>query len=506
MSTGAPQTADREVLLARAAYVDRVTATGKSALEYAFGHVTLVDASLSEQVRRDEVTKLDESELLARLEELEAAERAAQAGKSAVLAELAARSRPGDRVGEAVGVALGVSPQAADRRVDEAALAHQAHPLLIDVHGLGLVSSTGVSVLLEAVRGLDAEATTRVVAAVLDRLGRTAVTRSLPAYVRRSTLREHREARRVLTAHPLSRMSRDDLAGVPAEHRSRMRAHATPGQLKRWARQEIAKLPTESLDRAASAGERTACVELGATNADGMSLLSVFGNAVANLACAERIDAIARHRRAQLAADAKTTGDATPIAPLDVLRAAVAHDLILGRLTAEEQALAGWDTTHPDATGTRLNLTVLVDKQGAPTLPRYGLVAPSVLADLTALSGSTGGRVTVTVVDEQPCPGTHPEGGADDPYEPPESLRRWIKVRDQTCRFPGCVRPAQSCEQDHTIPWPNGPTCSCNLSALCKRHHRFKHHAPGWTLTNDGQGRLTWHAPSGQTYDAAPDG
>jgi hypothetical protein len=300
-------------------------------------------------------------------------------------------------------------------------------------------------------------------------------------------------------------MSREDLAGVPGEQRSRMRAHATPGQLKRWAKQEIAKLPGEALDRAATSGEQTARVELGATNADGMSFFSIFGNAVANLACAQRIDVIARHRRAQLAAEAKLTGDATPIASLDVLRVAVAHDLILGRLTKQEQALAGWDTTHADASGTRVDLTVLLDRNGAPTLPRYGLVAPSVLAELTALSARTGGQVTVTLVDEQPCRGTHQDGGEGDPYEPPESLRRWIKVRDQTCRFPGCVRPAQNCEQDHTIPWPNGPTCSCNLSAVCKRHHLFKHHAPGWGLTNHGNGRLTWHAPSGQRYDAAPE-
>ena len=160
MPTGAMHTADREVLLSRAAHFDRATGAGRSALEYAFGHVTLVDSSLTEQARRNEVTNQDESELLARLEGFEAAERAAQAGKSAVLAELAARSRPGDRVGEAVGVALGVSAQAADRRLDQAALAHQAHPLLVDVHGLGLVSTAGVSVLLEAVHGLDAEATT----------------------------------------------------------------------------------------------------------------------------------------------------------------------------------------------------------------------------------------------------------------------------------------------------------------------------------------------------------
>ena len=167
------------------------------------------------------------------------------------------QSHPGDRIGDQVGVALGVSGQAADRRLDEAARAHQAHPLLVDVHGLGLVSTSGVSALLEAVAGLSAESTTRVVAGVLDRLGRPAIPRSLPACAPRSTLVEHREARKALAAQPLSRMTRDDLAGIGAEQRSRMRAHATPGQLKRWAGQEIAKLPTEAVEDASRAGQRT---------------------------------------------------------------------------------------------------------------------------------------------------------------------------------------------------------------------------------------------------------
>jgi hypothetical protein len=502
MSASTLEGADRGALLSS---VDLVAAAGRSALESAFAHITLVDSSLTEQSERDEVTHLDASELLERLEAYEVAERAAQAGKAAVLAQLAVRSHPGDRIGDQVGVALGVSGQAADRRLDEAARAHQAHPLLVDVHGLGLVSTPGISALLETVAGLSAESTTRVVAGVLDRLGRTAIPRSLPACARRSTLLEHRQARKALAAQPLSRMTRDDLAGIGAEQRSRMRAHATPGQLKRWAGQEIAKLPTEAVEDASRAGQRTACVELGTTTADGMAYLSILGNAAANLACFERIDVIARHRRAQLTAERRTTGDETPIASLDMLRAAVAHDLILGRLTEAEQALVGWDTSHPDASGTRINLTVLLDKRGAPTLPRYGLVAPTVLADLTALSATTGGRATVTVLEEQPCRGTHLDGGRSDSYEPPQALRRWIRLRDQTCRFPGCVRPAQNCEQDHTIPWPNGPTCACNLSSLCKRHHRFKHHADGWGLSNHGGGRLTWHAPSGQTYEAEPD-
>jgi len=474
------------------------------ALEDALAHLELVRESLAEQAVRDEIPYLDESELLERLERYEAGERAAQAGKSAVLAELAERSRAGDRVGDRVGVVLGIRGQSADRRLDEAVRANRVHPLLVDVHAAGLVSSAGVSALLDVVSGLDEAATRQVIGAVLDRLGRTAVPRSLPARAGSASRREHQARRRALAARPLSRMSREDLAGIDREERARMRAHATPGQLRRWATLELARLDPDSVREKAD-GDQTSYVELGPSGADGKSVLGLYTDAAINLAAFTRIDTVARHRQAELKGEARASGDKTAVAPLDVLRAQVMSDLLLGRLTPEEQALAGWDSSHPDATGSRVNLTVLLDRDGAPTLPRYGLASPEVLVGLVELSRTSGGRTTVRVVEEVPCPGEHVSRGHEDPYEPPEALSRWIRVRDQTCRFPGCVRPAQTCEQDHTIPWPNGPTCACNLSSLCKRHHLFKHHPNGWTLTNHETGRLTWHAPGGLEFPVEPD-
>jgi len=85
-------------------------------------------------------------------------------------------------------------------------------------------------------------------------------------------------------------------------------------------------------------------------------------------------------------------------------------------------------------------------------------------------------------------------------YRPPPSLRHLITVRQPTCAFPGCRRPAARCDEDHTVPYDQGGrTCECNLAPLCRRHHRAKQ-APGWHLTQDQPGQMTWRLPSGRSY------
>ena len=49
----------------------------------------------------------------------------------------------------------------------------------------------------------------------------------------------------------------------------------------------------------------------------------------------------------------------------------------------------------------------------------------------------TGGKAVTRVVEPVTCPGEHPNGGADDPYEPSTAMRRTVEVRDLTCIFPG---------------------------------------------------------------------
>ncbi|MBD8606347.1 DUF222 domain-containing protein [Aeromicrobium sp. CFBP 8757] len=45
-----------------------------------------------------------------------------------------------------------------------------------------------------------------------------------------------------------------------------------------------------------------------------------------------------------------------------------------------------------------------------------------------------------------------------------------------TCQGPGCMVPAERCDIDHRIPYPEGPTRGDNLGPLCRRHHTYKGH------------------------------
>jgi hypothetical protein len=57
---------------------------------------------------------------------------------------------------------------------------------------------------------------------------------------------------------------------------------------------------------------------------------------------------------------------------------------------------------------------------------------------------------------------------------PSPKLRIGIQIRDGSCRFPTCTRPAEACDLDHKIPNPRGPTTGDNLAPLCRRHHNMK--------------------------------
>jgi hypothetical protein len=90
-------------------------------------------------------------------------------------------------------------------------------------------------------------------------------------------------------------------------------------------------------------------------------------------------------------------------------------------------------------------------------------------------------------------------------YRPPRSLAHLIRVRQRTCSFPGCRRPARRTDLDHTVPYDQGgATCECNLAPLCRRHHQAKQ-AYGWLLTQDQPGVMTWRLPSGRTHATCAD-
>ena len=102
----------------------------------------------------------------------------------------------------------------------------------------------------------------------------------------------------------------------------------------------------------------------------------------------------------------------------------------------------------------------------APAPPAY-VFGAGVLP--TALLGATLERAHVREV-------RHPGGDtAPDPrYTPTRTTAEFVRCRDLTCRFPGCDKPAQFCDIDHTVAYPVGPTHPSNLKCLCRFHHLLK--------------------------------
>jgi hypothetical protein len=85
-------------------------------------------------------------------------------------------------------------------------------------------------------------------------------------------------------------------------------------------------------------------------------------------------------------------------------------------------------------------------------------------------------------------------------YTPSPRLRRQVELTHPECVFPYCHRPSSGCDLDHVVPHARGgPTCSCNLVPLCRRHHRVKTHA-GWRLERAGHRLFVWTSPLGRTY------
>jgi Domain of unknown function (DUF222) len=94
-------------------------------------------------------------------------------------------------------------------------------------------------------------------------------------------------------------------------------------------------------------------------------------------------------------------------------------------------------------------------------------------------------------------------------YQPTEAMRRHLRARDRTCRFPGCRRPARRCEIDHTYDHARGgPTAITNVACLCAAHHALKHPDIDprwrWTARQCRDGTIVWTTPAGVEYSDAP--
>ncbi|RYB99118.1 HNH endonuclease signature motif containing protein [Nocardioides ganghwensis] len=94
-------------------------------------------------------------------------------------------------------------------------------------------------------------------------------------------------------------------------------------------------------------------------------------------------------------------------------------------------------------------------------------------------------------------------------YDLPDRIREQIILRDRTCVFPSCTRPARGCDIDHITAYDHdaeakgrpqpGPTRSDNLACLCRFHHRLKTHS-AWRYEMTAPGVFEWTSPHGHRY------
>jgi hypothetical protein len=213
---------------------------------------------------------------------------------------------------------------------------------------------------------------------------------------------------------------------------------------------------------------------------DGMGFLGMQLTAPDVEMAWQRIDDTARH----------LAGQSDETRTLDQLRADVAADLLTGRLDP--------------ATAPRVSVGVLVPmmtllglSEEPATLDGYGPIDADTARRLTAHAPSfhriLTHPVSSTILDVDRAS-----------YRPPADLKRWLALRDGTCRFYGCGRPARHCDIDHTKAWSQGGTTSAgNLAHLSERHHTVKHESR-WKVEQHPHGRLTWTSPTGATFDSDP--
>ena len=103
-------------------------------------------------------------------------------------------------------------------------------------------------------------------------------------------------------------------------------------------------------------------------------------------------------------------------------------------------------------------------------------------------------------------PLTVPSGVAPDPgYRPTVKTKEFLQWRDLTCRWPGCDKPVHTCDVDHTIPWPYGPTHPSNTKHYCRIHHLVKTFC-GWNDRQLPDGTIVLTSPTGHTYASEPHG
>ncbi|TFD93950.1 DUF222 domain-containing protein [Cryobacterium lactosi] len=236
---------------------------------------------------------------------------------------------------------------------------------------------------------------------------------------------------------------------------------------------------------------------------DGMGWLHWYGTAHDTKAAYDRINTMAGRlkklgdptsARTEPASHADSNmDDEEQKRTLDQLRADITRALLLDGIT-------------PDGMGAGIRgkvmitvpvLTLLGLDEEPATLEGYGPISPEIARQIAGHAPSFTRLLT------------HPETGVvlslgKTQHKNTKAMKKWLRVRDETCRFPSCSRPAVKSDVDHTDPWAGGGKTNCdNLAHLCEPHHRLKH-LSHWQVTQKPGGILLWTSPGKRSYRTDP--
>jgi hypothetical protein len=226
--------------------------------------------------------------------------------------------------------------------------------------------------------------------------------------------------------------------------------------------------------------------------ADGMAYLTLYGPAPDLLAIDEALT------RAAVAAHG-VEGEQRCI---PALRFDTARDLLIAGIAKPSPAGADVRVVRHRGVQPRVHVTVpvltLLGRSDEPaTLSGYGPIDIETARELAAQAPSL-----IRIL-------THPVTGVRlamdrQVYTPPPDLQRWLRVRDEICRAPGCGKAAGLCDIDHVHPWgADGLSNDDNLAHLCRRHHRLKG-SGYWRTELDDRGRMLWVSPWARRYVTEP--
>jgi len=317
-----------------------------------------------------------------------------------------------------------------------------------------------------------------------------------------------------------------DVHVAPVAHK------VTPAQLDRVVNEAIGRFMPEEVERLAAESWDKRHV----TIHDQLVSFTGTMHVEAELDIADALDL-----DAAIALGAAQRADLGSAEPLDVRRAQAVGDLARGQLAlaldrAEPTAPGQSDHSDPSDTGgsddpgqhhrarrrtrqvvlnVHLSESAVLGSDPVAHLERGDSLVS--VGRVRAWCADPAAQVVIRpVIDLAACTGS-------DADRVPDAIAEQIALRDRTCVFPWCTRPARRCHPDDPDDHPcdddhvvararNGPTCSCNVAPLCRRHHRLKTHSP-WSYLVLDPGSYLWTTPHGYqflrddtgTLDVSPD-